>query len=82
MERIRCNICAGSGQVMGGGMLMWDCDKCDGSGKIIKEQPKKFAIKKESKHYKKAIKELQELDPNLTDEDAQKVMDEELAKAG
>lgn len=80
MERIRCSTCAGSGQVMGGGMMMWDCDHCDGKGKITKIEPTKFKLKKESPRYKKAVKEIQKLDPNLSEEEAQKVMDDELAK--
>lgn len=80
MERIRCSTCAGSGQVMGGGMMMWDCDSCDGAGKIIKQEPRKFKMSKTDKSYKKAVKEIQDLDPSLTKEEAQKIMDDELAR--
>jgi RecJ-like exonuclease len=39
--KIRCKNCVGSGKVMGGGMLMADCDECEGVGKLyIKKEDK------------------------------------------
>ena len=32
MKKTRCNVCNGSGKVMGGGMMIKDCDECDGLG--------------------------------------------------
>ena len=75
-----CVPCGGSGTLMGGGMMMWDCDNCDGTGKITKQEPVKFKLEKKNPRYKKAVKEIQKLDPNLSEADAQKVMDDELAK--
>ena len=87
MPLVRCNACVGSGRVMGGGMMTWDCDQCEGSGKIDPDkdskhkQPEKFKMDKESKHYKKAIKKIKALDIKLTDKDAENIFDDELAKS-
>jgi len=35
-KKTRCIACHGSGVVMGGGMMMADCDNCKGTGKIVK----------------------------------------------
>ena len=31
---VNCQKCYGSGKVLGGGMMPWTCDGCDGSGKV------------------------------------------------
>ena len=80
----RCNICYGSGKVMGGGMMQHDCDECDGSGKIIviendiEELEKIKAQQDESRQ--KAIAEIKNLDENISDEKAQQIFDEEFKK--
>lgn len=66
----RCTVCTGSGKIMGGGMMLQDCDECDGLGKIT---DLKLAEKE-------AITKIKACDPNLTEKDAQKVLDEELTK--
>lgn len=33
-NKIRCKTCIGSGRVMGGGMIIHDCDDCEGTGKL------------------------------------------------
>lgn len=81
MEKIRCKSCVGSGKVMGGGMIIKDCDQCDGTGKIyVKEKKEQFEIEKNNKHYKKAIKNIKGLDNKITDQEAEKIFHEELEK--
>jgi hypothetical protein len=75
MPSKKCMVCAGSGKVMGGGMMMWDCDDCDGNGKIlIIEEPK------DSASYKEAIESIKALDPSIDDEKAKEIFDEEFKK--
>ena len=79
MAKKRCIPCGGSGQVMGGGMMLTDCDDCDGYGKIvIKEEPNYLA--KETESYQKAKDEVKKLDENLSDQEAEKILDEEIEK--
>ncbi len=76
MTKIRCKACVGSGKVMGGGMMMADCDECDGVGKIYVEEP--FKMDKESPHYKAAIDNIKALDTSLSDKDAEAIFNKEL----
>lgn len=80
----RCNICYGSGRVMGGGMMMQDCEECDGTGKIVFieneiEELEKLKAKQDES-YAKAINEIKDLDPSMTDEKAKEIFDEEFKK--
>lgn len=36
MMDVRCLTCAGSGKVMGGGMMYRECENCEGAGKLYK----------------------------------------------
>jgi DnaJ-class molecular chaperone len=88
-----CINCAGTGKVVGGGMLTQDCETCDGEGKIdihneIKEievsktiseksHHDEIKIDKRSKDYRDSIKRLQKVS-NLTREEAEKMLDKEL----
>jgi hypothetical protein len=74
----RCIPCGGSGKVMGGGMMLVDCDHCDGHGKIIVVEPDYLA--KDTESYKKAKDGIKKLDTNLSDSDAEKILDEEIEK--
>lgn len=75
----RCFACAGSGQVMGGGMMQWDCGNCDGKGKVFVEpDPKELLKDKDNPHYKKAVKKLRKLDKTLTEKTAQEMFDKEI----
>ncbi len=64
---------------MGGGMMMSDCSDCDGSGKIY-EKKLTEVMSKESDEYKKAKDKIKSLDENMTEEQAEKLLDEELDK--
>lgn len=66
----RCTVCTGSGKVMGGGMMLQECEECDGTGKISEL---KIAEKE-------AIEKIKACDDKITDQDAQKVLEEELTK--
>lgn len=79
MAKKRCIPCGGSGKVMGGGMMLADCDECDGYGKIIiKEEPDYLA--KDSDSYKKAKNEIKNLDEKISDQEAEKILDDEIEK--
>lgn len=79
MPKRRCSPCGGSGKVMGGGMVMADCNHCDGRGKYDEpEDDMEFLLTKESERYKSAVERIKTLDPNLTDAQAQKIFDDEL----
>lgn len=70
MKKLRCNICYGSGQIMGGGMIMQPCDNCDGVGKI--------SINEES--YNEAKEKIKSLDDKITEQEATNILDTELRK--
>lgn len=62
----KCRGCAGSGKVMGGGMVPWDCELCDGTGK-----------KYDAEHAKRrAVEEIQAR-TGLSYEKSQQLFDEE-----
>lgn len=65
---VRCAMCYGSGRVMGGGMIQQDCEECDGLGKIPIDA------------YNQAISEIKALDPNMNDERAKEIFNEEMKK--
>lgn len=79
MAITRCLSCAGSGQILGGGMIRRDCFDCNGSGK-----PEKITIDytkaKNTKAYKNAKKRLRKSNQNLSEEDAENLLDQELNK--
>lgn len=80
----RCNVCYGSGRVMGGGMMQHDCEECDGTGKIYFVENDIAELEKlkneHNKSYDKAIKEITNLDPNLSEEKAKEIFDEEFKR--
>lgn len=72
-----CKQCAGSGKVFGNGMVSQDCKRCLGTGHYVEssESTSRF-IDKRSKHYKSAIKEIMELNPDITHSQATKMFDD------
>jgi hypothetical protein len=79
MAKKRCIPCGGSGKVMGGGMMLTDCDECEGYGKIvIKEEPD--YLSKDTESYQKAKHEVKKLDDKISDQEAEKILDEEIEK--
>jgi hypothetical protein len=82
MAKKRCLSCVGSGKVMGGGMMMQDCEVCDGLGKIfVADDPIDFLNKKNTEAYIESKEKLKQQAPDLKDEYIEKILDEELAKA-
>jgi RecJ-like exonuclease len=78
-EKIRCKDCGGSGRVMGGGMMMWDCETCDGVGKIRKVDDEVADLEmRQTASYRKAIEEIKNMDSSITEEKAQEIFDREL----
>lgn len=73
MQLKRCNPCQGSGKMMGGGMITKDCHHCQGKGKIDD-----IVVEKSSKHYKRAKENIKKLDTNLSDQEAENMLDEAL----
>ncbi len=70
MAKIRCKACVGSGKVMGGGMMMNECDVCDGSGKIYDHEASRM----------QSIKKIQALHDGMSFEEATKLFEEEMQK--
>lgn len=66
---------------MGGGMMMADCDNCDGEGKVkVVEDDIDFLTIKQTESYQKAKKRLQAKNDNLSDDEAEKLLDEAFEK--
>ena len=78
MTKTRCKTCVGSGKVMGGGMLLSDCDDCDGVGKIYTKEP--VEIVTSSPRYQEALDKIKALDKNITDEEAKDIFNKELER--
>lgn len=79
----RCDICIGSGKVMGGGMIYKSCEKCLGAGKLsLKKDCEHFDIEmvKGNVIYNNALDKIKALDASMSDEQAEKLLDEELTK--
>lgn len=85
MALIRCKRCVGSGEIMGGGMMMMDCVACDGTGEvsdIVKPEvaPVTVAvIDRRGKTYKEAVMKIMDLHRCSKDEAVQ-IFDEEFSK--
>jgi len=78
MTKIRCLPCNGSGRMMGGGMLMQDCEHCDGKGKI-EDGKVQLADYKKTPEYRKAINTIQQL-ANKSYEESERLFAEEFDK--
>lgn len=75
---IRCKTCGGSGKVMGGGMMFHDCITCDGEGKLNHKDYLEDV--KKSKKYVEAINEIKSLSPQITDDEANEMMEKQINK--
>ena len=79
MPKIMCQCCAGSGKIMGGGMIMRDCDECSGAGSIIEaDDDIEYLQLKATDSYKDAIQKIKKVDPELSTEDAEEIFKKEL----
>ena len=82
---MRCKVCVGTGEVLGGGFMMMDCRECRGTGVIGNADSKPAApdlklLDKRSKSYKQAIRKISDLHPDLSREECEKIFDEEYEK--
>jgi hypothetical protein len=66
---------------MGGGMMMDDCNACEGTGKISDKPlaPKEPIVDKRSKSYKEAVTKIMDLHACDKDE-AVRIFDDEFSK--
>jgi RecJ-like exonuclease len=81
----RCPTCSGAGIVEAGGFVKKDCTNCKGTGSIrIIENDIDFLLAKTTQHYQDAKEKIKRLDSKITDAEAEKLLDAELAprKAG
>jgi hypothetical protein len=69
MNKYNCRSCHGSGRLRGGGMVEEDCKYCLGTGKDSKAES-----------YDIAKDKIKALDSNISDNDAKKLLDDELKK--
>jgi len=88
MGKIHCLSCAGSGQVLGNGMIIDDCKNCGGIGKVnaidapvssdntVSDTSAHNVIDRRSKAYKQSIKELLATDSSLTVTQAQELFEQ------
>jgi hypothetical protein len=82
MTKKRCIPCGGSGRVMGGGMMMTDCEYCNGAGKVeLIDDETEYLLAKQTKHFKSAIKRIKAIDKSITDDEAEKIFSEEYNKS-
>lgn len=77
----KCNQCAGSGVVLGAGMMQWECHNCEGRGKVEEAiDDIEYLEVKNSESYNKAIDQIKSLDSSISEEKAKELFDEELKK--
>lgn len=83
MKKIACADCAGTGQIMGMGMMNKDCPNCDGIGKIIHHEDEIGYLTekmKSSDGYQSAKKRLMDQDETITNEKADELLEEAFEK--
>lgn len=81
MNARRCIPCSGSGKVMGGGFMIANCEYCDGSGKIkYVDDEIDYLAMKQTESYRNAKARLKSKHNSLSDEDAEKLLDEAFEK--
>ena len=76
-----CYRCNGKGTYMGNGMIIIECNLCYGEEPEQKiEAPTLDKINRNSKSYQKAIKDIMDLNPDITRKEAIKMFDEAYIK--
>ncbi len=74
-----CIKCGGTGRYLGNGMMMADCNVCDGDDsepKAVKGKDVLPPIDRKSKSYQKAIKDIMAVNPSISRPEAIKMFDE------
>jgi len=77
VKKVRCKTCHGSGKVMGGGMMLQDCEDCDGRGKI--EYEDFYEDVKNSPEYNKAVDKIAQ-NENVSQDKAKEMFEDEFNK--
>ena len=75
-----CYRCQGSGMYLGNGMIMTECNLCNGHSPQKVSAPTLDKVDRRSKSYKKTIDDLMDLNPELSREDVVKLFDETFDK--
>ena len=81
-----CKGCAGSGKILGNGMIKMNCPQCsnkkhvDSSVSNLEDNNSKFKIDKKSKAYVEAIKDIMALNPDISRREAAKIFSETFDK--
>lgn len=80
-----CSRCAGTGEILGNGMIMIECITCEGDGEYSLDKPANdentdVKIDKRSSHYKDAIKEIMQLNPDISRDKAAKMFEDTYSK--
>ena len=73
-----CIRCQGNGRYIGIGFMMRDCELCNVDE--VCEAPPLTTLNRKSASYKKAIKDIMEINPEITRKDAVKMFDEAYEK--
>ncbi len=75
---MNCSACFGSGEILGLGHIKMDCPNCDGTGKD--DCSIKDVIDKDSSDYLDAKEKIKAVDVDISDKEAEEILDEELKK--
>jgi hypothetical protein len=76
-----CIRCLGEGSYLGNGMIRVDCNLCNGDDYEQKiEAPSLDKINRNSKSYQKAIKDIMDINPDISRKEAIKMFDEAYIK--
>lgn len=70
-----CPKCGGTGEYLGNGMIITNCEMCDDFSVKSASSKKDIPVDRKSKSYKKAIKEIMAINPDITHEEAVKMFD-------
>lgn len=73
-----CIRCQGKGSYLGLGMIVTECNLCNNDEP---ETPSLDKIDRNSKSYKKAVKDIMNLNPEITHKEAVKIFDEAYVKS-
>lgn len=77
-----CVRCSGTGKYFGNGMMMADCELCNGDEPVQTQSKEKPTVDRKSKSYQTAIKDIMTSNPALTRKEAIKLFDEAYNNGG
>ncbi len=73
--KIACIKCNDTGQYLGNGMIMTDCNLCKDKSSSKNSPPTLDKIDRKSESYQKALRDLMDLNPKMSKRDAEKLFD-------